>query len=178
MHHEPTGESIRGQWILRVPRRRSRPTRQNLIYSSQNGVESGLDGITAIDRDIAMQNLLKDFRIRRISRTRSLSRFSRSRWASTLCGCKAPDEIHRNVRVDKKYASTVGYAVAALNLRKHVVYIRRGEDVGRPPVRIGFSPRLPTVLRRRAAASACRTHAAIDNRCASAARCISRYSGS
>jgi hypothetical protein len=70
--------------------------RKDLIDDTEQGVERRLDRVTAVDGDVAMQNLLEDLRVRHETLA-SRDRLFQESLCVGLVGVRRPHEIHRNV---------------------------------------------------------------------------------
>lgn len=83
--------------------------RKNLFHDIEQYVESRLDGIATIDRNVTVQDLLQDLGIAYESLPRALIALSTRRWASILCGCGAPMRyigMLESTRITSEYRRT------------------------------------------------------------------------
>ena len=99
-----------------------------MIDNSKKGVEGRLNGIAPVDRDIAMQDLLKDFRVRNQSNALAQQIFENSLRVNFV-RVRGPKRDTSGCSSRQK-SSTIGYTVAALYLYQHIVDVCR--RVGMP----------------------------------------------
>ncbi len=78
---------------------------QHLIDDAQQGVKSRLDGVPAIDGDVAMQDLLQDLGVRHQALALTDQLFEQSLRVA-LVGVSRAHKIHRDIRVDQNHGRT------------------------------------------------------------------------
>jgi hypothetical protein len=77
--------------------------RQNLVNDFEHDLEARLNGIAAIDRDVAVEYLLKDLRVGQET-TFLCDRSFEKAPSVDLVRMLAPDQIHRDIRVDQDHS--------------------------------------------------------------------------
>ena len=93
-------EPARAQYDLFRALGRGQIDRHHLIDDSEQGVECRLNGITAIDGDVAVKYFLQDFRVRDETYALAEQPLEQS-LGIALVRMRGPDEIHRDIRVDE-----------------------------------------------------------------------------
>ena len=75
---------------------------QNLVHDAEQSVERGLDGVAAVDCDVAVQDLLENLGVRNQALALADHLFEQpSRIA--LVGMRSADQIHGDIRVDQNH---------------------------------------------------------------------------
>jgi hypothetical protein len=86
--------------------------RKDLVDDAQQGFECRLDRVPAVDRDVSMHDLLKDFRIRDQAVAGCDVAFEHP-LRIDLMWVRGADQVHRYVRVDQNHASARPRSISA-----------------------------------------------------------------
>ena len=102
MHAISRGQSLVGKNNLFRANYNILVHRQYLVDETEQGVEGGLNGIAAINRDIAVQNLLKDLGVGDQTLTLGDQLFQPSLGIAAMRVGRA-DQVHRDVGIDEDH---------------------------------------------------------------------------
>jgi len=78
---------------------------QDLVNDAEQGVEGWLDGVTAVDGDVAVQDLLQHFGVGHQALAVADQFFEQSLRVAFV-GMGRADEVHRDIRVDQNHGFT------------------------------------------------------------------------